>query len=75
MFKVSQEKDSQGKPKGAIIPLTNIRQSCMLIPIFPEPGTPAALSLRSWNPDNALNQGTPFLLNNFLNVYSFQTIY
>lgn len=75
MYKVSQEKDNQGRPRGAIIPLTNIRQSCMLIPVFPKPGTQAANSLHSWNPDNALNQGTTYVLNNYLNMYSFQTIY
>jgi hypothetical protein len=75
MYKISQAYDSQGRQQGSIIPLSNIRQSCMLIPIFPKPKTPEIKNLESWTSDNVLDQVNSFLINNFLDLYAFQTIW
>lgn len=75
MFTAVPEIDNQGIRLGAIVPITNIRQSCMLIPVFPTRNTPEAEQLHSWQPENVLDQADSFVLNNFLNMYSYQTIY
>jgi hypothetical protein len=55
--------------QGAILPLSNIRQSCMLFPIFPE-DVPT-----NWTPSNILDNASTFLVNNWLSKYSYQTIW
>lgn len=75
MFTAVPEKDNHGVRLGAIIPIKNIRQSCMLIPVFPEQNTLQANQLDLWCPENVLDQANSFVLNNFLNMYSYQTIY
>lgn len=75
MYKISRSYDTQGRQQGSIIPLSNIRQSCMLIPIFPKPRTPEAKNLDNWTSDNVLDKATSFLINNFLDFYAFQTIW
>ena len=75
MYKISASYDTQGRGQGSIISLSNIRQSCMLIPIFPKPQTPEAKKLENWTPDNVLDEATSFLINNFLDLYTFQTVW
>jgi hypothetical protein len=75
MYKISRSYDTQGRQQGSIIPLSNIRQSCMLIPIFSKPRTPEAKNLDNWTSDNVLDKATSFLINNFLDFYAFQTIW
>jgi hypothetical protein len=71
MYKISKAFDSQGRPQGTIIPISNIRQSCMLFPIFPKnqriPG--------DWHPNNILDKVESFLISNWLNKYSYQTLW
>ncbi|KAF8958090.1 hypothetical protein BDZ97DRAFT_1668870, partial [Flammula alnicola] len=66
--KVSTTTD-QTRVQGAVLPLSNIRQSCMLFPVFPE-DVPI-----QWTPANVLDHATSFLLNNWLSKYSYQTIW
>lgn len=75
MYKIFPAYDSQGCQQGSIIPLSNIRQSCMLIPIFPKPRTQEAKNLESWTPGNILDKAKAFLINNFLDLYTFQTVW
>jgi hypothetical protein len=73
MYKISKAKDSQGRVQGAIIPLSSIRQSCMLFPIFE--GHERELNSGELNSSNILDKCHSFLVNNWLNHYSYQTIY
>jgi hypothetical protein len=70
MYVVSKSNDMQGIPAGSIIALSAIRQSCMLIPKFIN-----ANNEKLWNPNNVLDCAGIFLLNNWLNKYSYQTIW
>lgn len=64
-------RDANGISPGSIIPLTNIRQSCMLIPKFRTNEAEEA----SWTSSNVLDQASTFYVNNWLNLYSYQTIW
>ena len=75
MYKVFPAYDSQGRQQGSIIPLSNIRQSCMLIPVFPKPRTQKDQNLEGWTPGNVLDKAKAFLINNFLDLYTFQTVW
>jgi hypothetical protein len=71
MYLVKKMKPPQGgRIPGAVIPLSNIRQSCMLTPLFSEEEVPP-----SWTTHNVLDLSPSFLLNNFLNKYSYQTVW
>jgi len=71
MYKFSKAFDSQGQPQGAVIPISNIRQSCMLFPIFPRKQKIPT----DWRPDNIVDKVQSFLINNCLNKYSYQTLW
>jgi len=68
---VTSSTSSSTRPRvqGAIIPLSEIRQSCMLFPIFP------ASVPNHWTPDNVLDEASSFYINNWLSKYSYQTIW
>lgn len=68
MYRVEPAKDSKGQAQGAIIPLANIRQSCMLTPS-------RTVWDRTWTTDNILDRCDSFLVNNLQSKYSYQTIY
>lgn len=71
MYVVKKAKPSQGDHiSGAIIPLNNIRQSCMLMPLLSNEDVPL-----SWTRNNVLDLSSSFLLNNWLNKYSYQTLW
>jgi hypothetical protein len=55
--------------QGAILPLSCIRQSCMLFPIFP------ASVPTHWTPNSVLDDASSFYINNWLSKYSYQTIW
>lgn len=55
--------------QGAILPLSQIRQSCMLFPMFP------AVVPSHWTPTNILDHATSFLVNNWLSKYTYQSIW
>lgn len=64
--------DAAGNPIYSIIPLSNIRQSCMLIPNFKESVTPRHV----WDTDDSvLDTCTHFYVNNWLNLYTYRTVY
>ena len=58
------------KVQGAIIPLSNIRQNCMLFPRFSSSGVPD-----HWSCDSILDVADSFLINNWSSKYAYQTIW
>ncbi|KAJ3963605.1 hypothetical protein EV361DRAFT_986154, partial [Lentinula raphanica] len=68
MYRVEPAMASNGMPLGAIIPLSNIRQSCMLVP-----GKTSWDA--SWNSENVLDECSSFFVNNLHTKYTYQTIY
>ena len=68
MYCIEPAKDSKAQAQGTIIPLTDIRQSCMLTP-----------SKATWDPTwtmhNILDKCKSFLVNNMQSKYTYQTIY
>jgi hypothetical protein len=68
MYFVEPAMDSKGRPQGAIIKLSEIRQSCMLVP-----------SRRnwdeSWTSSNILDRCPSFYINNLQTKYAYQSIY
>jgi len=69
MYRIKKMKTTQGRITGAIIPLSNIRQSCMLSPAF-EHEIP-----RTWRSDNVLDLASSFFINNWSSKYAYQTIW
>jgi hypothetical protein len=68
--KVSSTTMDQGtRVQAAILPLSSIRQSCMLFPVFPI-SVPA-----HWTPDSVLDYASSFYINNWLSKYDYQTIW
>ena len=67
--KVSTTVNQKTRVQGAILPLSSIRQSCMLFPIFP-----ASVPVH-WTPDSVLDHASSFYVNNWLSKYDYQTIW
>lgn len=57
-------------PQCSIVPITNIRQGCMLIPNFGKDMPP-----KTWKSDVVLDLATSFLLNNWQSLYSYQSLW
>lgn len=70
MYKVKRSLSGDGSVNGAIIPLSNIRQSCHLFPKFDNND-----ALCQWSASTALDTATSFYVNNWLNSYAYQTIW
>ena len=70
MYLVSKSNDLQSIPTGSIIALSAICQSCMLIPKFKN-----AKDEKIWTSSNVLDHAGVFFLNNWINKYSYQTIW
>ncbi|KAJ3816303.1 hypothetical protein F5880DRAFT_1494435, partial [Lentinula raphanica] len=68
MYKVEPSIGSNGVPLGAVIPLSNIRQNCMLVPS-------KAVWDNHWDSDNILDECSSFFVNNLQSKYTYQTIY
>ena len=68
MYRIQPAKDSKGHAQGSIIPLTDIRQSCMLTPS-------RATWDMTWDTGNILDECDSFFVNNLQSKYSYQTIY
>lgn len=64
MYKVSPALDSQKKRMGGIIPLSKIRQSCMLCPIFGQKKE-SVWKENGWTSKAVLEQAGSFYLNNW----------
>jgi hypothetical protein len=69
MYSVKRLYGTNGMPAGSIVDLFNIRQSCMLFPVFESPSDPA------WSTDNVLDCSSSFLVNNWHSMYSYKTIW
>lgn len=54
----------------SIIPLSNIRQSCMLVPNYRK-----APNISSLSSSTVLDSSDYFYINNWLSVYTYKTIY
>lgn len=71
MYKIKKAKTADNKRmKAAIIPLNNIRQSCMLFPYFGLDTVPI-----EWTSNNVLDKAEAFYINNWASKYAYQTIY
>ncbi|KAJ3826366.1 hypothetical protein F5878DRAFT_525930, partial [Lentinula raphanica] len=68
MYKIEPAIASNGVPQGAIIPLADIRQSCMLVPSRTNWDS-------SWKSENILDECPSFFVNNLQTKYTYQTIY
>jgi len=68
MYHVQPAKNSTGQEQGCILPLANIRQSCMLTPS-------RATWDHTWTSQNVLEKCDSFFVNNLQSKYSYQTIY
>ncbi|KAJ3719986.1 hypothetical protein C8R42DRAFT_554976, partial [Lentinula raphanica] len=55
----------------SIIPLANIRQSCMLIPRHDKKN----LNRATWTSSTVLDNATHFLVNNWSSLYTYKTLY
>lgn len=69
MYRVRKMQGPSGFPPANIIPLSSIRQSCMLFPNFNSKVD------RSWTTDNVLDKCTSFHVNNWLNLYTYKTVW
>ncbi|PPQ98321.1 hypothetical protein CVT26_013630, partial [Gymnopilus dilepis] len=71
MYRIKRQwTNQQSRRPGSIIPLGNIRQSCMLFPVFPRDGVP-----QEWTSENILDLSDSFFVNKWLSRYSYQTIF
>jgi hypothetical protein len=70
MYTISRAYDTNGQPQGSVIPLSSIRQSCMLIPVFPNSSEEF-----NWMADDVLDKADRFMINNWSSKYAYQTIY
>lgn len=62
---------SDGTRQGAIVPLSQIRQSCHLIPHFDKVNSIP----RSWTSETVLDLSSHFWLNNWASLYAYQTLW
>ncbi|KAF9521723.1 hypothetical protein CPB83DRAFT_801223 [Crepidotus variabilis] len=56
----------------SIISLSQIRQGCMLIPMF---GKKGSWPQKEWTTSRVLDEANVFLLNNWQSIYSYQTLW
>jgi hypothetical protein len=70
MLRVSKQKLADGKAAWSIIPLTNIRQSCMLIPNFEKYNITG-----NWVSDHIIDAVDEFFVNNWQSIYTYRTLY
>ena len=58
------------RQSGAVVPLSEIRQSCMLIPKYKD-----ARAEGDWTSANVLDKCSSFVINNWQHMYAYQTIW
>lgn len=73
MYCVKRSADLDKRDSG-VIALSSIRRSCHLFPAFP-PGKVHTTAAREWTSANVLERCEVFLINNFIDLHAFQTIY
>ena len=61
---------ADGFSNAAIIPLTDIRQTCQLFPNFGRAEVDP-----EWTTDNVLDKCTSFFVNNWASLYAYQSIW
>ncbi|KAJ3730701.1 hypothetical protein C8R42DRAFT_568649 [Lentinula raphanica] len=61
----------EGVVPWSIIPLSNIRQSCMLMPRYDKNSSDSS----NWTSSNVLDKATHFLVNNWSSIYTYKTLY
>ena len=72
MYLIKKIEPSTGtQAQSSIIPVSNIRQSCMLFPVFPK----LAPIAKDWRSENILDKCSSFLINNWSSKYAYQTIW
>ena len=64
---------SDNLPQGAVIPLSRVRQSCQLVPAFPD-GSQGTVP-DEWTSDNVLDEASKFYVNNWGGMYAYQTLW
>lgn len=69
MYSVKKAMRPDGSPSGIVIPLTSIRQSCMLFPTY------GSSMDKTWTTTNVLDKCSSFLLNNWLDLYTYKTVW
>lgn len=74
MYSIIRAYDSKGRSQGTIIPLSDIRQSCMLCPVTPR-NLEEAKEAEKWEYDSVLDDAKTFLINNWVSKYAYQTLY
>ena len=73
MYKISKPSPYVGGSiPGAIIPLSDIRQTCQLFPKFTQGGSSEELE---WRSETVLDQATTFYVNNWSSLYGYQTLW
>ena len=73
MYKISKPPPhADGSLPGAIVPLSDIRQSCQLFPKFIQGGSSEELE---WRSEIVLDQATTFYVNNWSSLYGYQTLW
>ncbi|PPQ73776.1 hypothetical protein CVT26_011510, partial [Gymnopilus dilepis] len=71
MYRIKRQSgNQQNRRPGSIVPLGNIRQSCMLFPAFPREGVPS-----DWTSQNVLDLADAFYVNKWSSKYAYHTIY
>lgn len=68
MYIVDWARDAKGEIQGMVVPLTNIRQCCMLSPATKDWDC-------DWESHTVIDQCKRFFVNNFQSKYSYYTIY
>ena len=64
---------ANGVLQGKIVPLSQIRQSCQLIPAFPR-GVRGTVPM-DWTSENVLDKAAKLHLNNMAGTYAYQTLW
>jgi hypothetical protein len=70
MYTIKSTWNLEGIPLGAIVPISEIRQSCMLIPKYKN-----LTAEKEWTSLNVLDQCPSFVINNWQHLYAYQTIW
>ena len=71
MYRIQVQKRADGAPAAEIVPLSDVRQSCMLIPAF---GRKQDWD-HSWSSDHVLDLASSFYVNNWSSLYAYKTIW